>query len=74
MDPDLILVVGIVLTILCLPSLLSAFAESRPPRTAAILGLAGAIMIVVAVQNYAPGYRISDIPDVFMRVIGRYIN
>ncbi len=73
MDPDLILVIGIILVVLSIPSLLSAFAESRAPRTATILGLVGGVMIVYAVQTYAPGYRISEIPDVFLRVVGRYL-
>jgi hypothetical protein len=73
-DPDLFLVIGAVLLVLAVPSLLSAFAESRPPRTAAILAIAAGILIVVAVRNNPSGYSISELPDVFIRVFGRYIN
>lgn len=74
MDHDLILVVGIVLVVLSIPSFLSAFAESRPPRTATILGLVGGVLIVVAVQGNASGYKISELPEVFVRVFARYIH
>jgi hypothetical protein len=74
MDPDLLLVIGIVVGALALPSLIAAFAESRPPRTATILGLTAAVLIVLAVQGTAQGYRIADIPDVFVRVFARYVH
>ncbi len=74
MDPDLFLVIGVVLAVLAIPSLLTAFSESRPPRTSALLGFAAAVLIVVAVREQPGGYTISELPDVFFRVFGRYIN
>jgi hypothetical protein len=74
MDNDLILVIGIVIGALAIPSLIGAFSESRPPRAAAILFLIGGTLIVTALTRNAVGYAVSDIPDLFVRVIGRYLN
>ncbi|QCO55668.1 hypothetical protein EOK75_07895 [Pseudorhodobacter turbinis] len=72
MDPDLILVVGFVIGLLAIPSLLAAFAESRPPRVAAILALVSVGLVFGAVQINDGGYSVTNIPDVFYNVIGRY--
>jgi hypothetical protein len=74
MDNDLILVIGIVIGALAIPSLIGAFSESRPPRAAAILFLIAGTLIVVALTRNPIGYSVSGIPDVFVRVIGRYLN
>jgi hypothetical protein len=74
MDNDLILVIGIVIGTLAIPSLIGAFSENRPPRAAAILFLIGGTLIVVALTRNPVGYAVSDIPDLFVRVIGRYLN
>jgi formate-dependent nitrite reductase membrane component NrfD len=73
-DNDLILVIGIVLGALAIPSLLSAFSESRAPRAGAILVLLSGVLIAVALSRQTTGYSFSEIPDVFLRVIGRYTN
>jgi len=74
MDTDLILVVGIVLSALAIPALLSAFSESRPPRAGAIMILIGGVLVVVALSQNTPKYTFAEIPDVFLRVIGRFVN
>lgn len=74
MDTDLVLVVGILLAALAIPSLLSAFSESRPPRAGAIMVLIGGILIVVALTQSPTGYNFGEIPDVFLRVIGGFVN
>ena len=74
MDTDLYLVVGIVVCVLAIPSLLSAFVEGRPPRGGAILVLIGGVLVIVALTNHARGYSFSEIPDLFFRVLGRYIH
>ena len=73
MDTDLILVIGIVITVLSFPSLLAAYAESRAPRAGAIMILIGGVLIIVALTRHGQGYTFADIPDVFVRVISRYI-
>jgi len=74
MDPDLLLVVGIVLGVLAVPSILSAFSEGRAPRAASITVLIAGVLVVVALQTKGGGYTISDIPQAFYAVIGRYIH
>jgi formate-dependent nitrite reductase membrane component NrfD len=74
LDNDLILVIGIILGALAIPSLLASFAESRPPRTGAILVLISGVLIAVALTRQTTGYSFAELPDVFLRVIGRYTN
>jgi hypothetical protein len=74
MDPDLFLVIGLVLAVLTIPSLLSAYSESRAPRAASVVVLVAGVLIVIALTNKAGGYTIAEIPDVIFRVIGRYLN
>ena len=72
LDTDLLLVIGIVLGALSIPSLLSAYSESRAPRAGAVIVLVSGVLIVVALSRHASGYSFAEIPDVFLRVIGRY--
>ena len=71
MDTDLILVIGIVVLILSIPSLLSAYAEARAPRAGAVLVLIGGVLVAVALTKHTAGYSFSELPSVFVRVIGR---
>ena len=74
MDTDLILVIGIVVLILSIPSLLSAYAEARAPRAGAVLVLIGGVLVAVALTKHTAGYTFSELPSVVVRVIGRYTN
>jgi hypothetical protein len=74
MDTDLFLVIGVVVLALSVPSLLSSWMEGRVPRAAAILILIGGVLVVTALSQHARGYSFAEIPDVFFRVIGRYVN
>lgn len=74
MDADLFLVIGVTLGVLTVPSLLSAFSESRAPRVAAILVLISATLIALALTRKPEGYSISEIPHVYKRVLDRYLN
>lgn len=73
MDYDLVLVVGIVVGVLTVPSLFSAFMDGRAPRAGAILALIAGVLIAVAVGQRPGGYAIADIPDAFLRVFDRYV-
>lgn len=73
MDAELMFVVGTVLCGFSVPSILSAMADSRPPRAAAIILLIGGVLVVVAIGQRPGGFAINDIPNVFFRVIGRYL-
>jgi hypothetical protein len=74
LDSDLFLVIGLVIAVLTIPSMLTAFTEGRTPRAAAILILIAGVLIVVALNRHPGGYSFSDIPDAFVRVFDRYIN
>jgi len=74
MDPDLMLVIGLVIGGFSIPSMLGAFADGRVPRTAAIVVLIGGGLIALAVNGKPSGYALADIPDVFLSVVARYIN
>jgi hypothetical protein len=74
MDTDLFLTIGIVLGVLTIPSLLSAWSESRFPRFALIMLLAAAGLIVVALTQKPGGYAFGEIPNVMLHVVGRYVN
>ena len=74
MDSDLMFVIGAVLLGLSIPSILSAYADSRPPRAAVIVLLIGGTLVVVALGQKPGGIALADIPDIFFRVIGRYLN
>lgn len=73
MDPDLALVIGIILAVFSVPSVLSAFSEGRAPRVAAFTIVAAGALILWSLSSQPEGYRIQDIPDAFVRVIARYL-
>lgn len=74
MNNDQILVIGIIVFALSLPSILAAYSESRAPRAGAILLLVGGVLVVVALVRQPTGYTFSEIPTVFARVIGGLLN
>ncbi len=73
MDYDLLLVVGLVIAILTIPSMLSAWIEDRPPRTAALLVLMALGLVIAALSQNPRPYTVERIPHVFIEVIGRYL-
>ena len=74
MDPDLFLVIGIVIAVLTIPSLVSAFIEGRTPRAGAVLILIAGTLIVLALNGNPGGYALREIPDAFYRVASRFTN
>ena len=74
MNNDQMLVIGIVLCALSLPSLLAAFSENRAPRLGALLLLIGGVMLVAALTRKPTGYSFDEIPHVFVSVIGGLLN
>ncbi len=74
MDPDLMLVIGLVVGGFSIPSIMGALADGRVPRAAAIAVMVAGGLIVLAVREQPGGYALNDIPDVFVEVVARYIN
>tara|TARA_R110002020_G_scaffold327121_4_gene542879 strand:+ start:62650 stop:62874 length:225 start_codon:yes stop_codon:yes gene_type:complete len=72
-DNDLVLVVGIILAVLSIPSILSAISDRRAPRASAITVLIAGGLILFAVQGKPGGYSLEQMPDVVMNLIARYM-
>ncbi len=74
MDTDLMLVTGIILGVMSIPAMLSAFTEGRAPRLASVVVLIAGILIFVAVTDRSGGYTFPELPQVFGRVFSRLFN
>lgn len=73
MDPDLALVIGIVLGVLSVPSILSALSDRRAPRASAVTILIAGGLVLFATQNKPGGISLDQIPDTFVSVLARYM-
>ena len=73
MDPDLALVLGLLITALSIPSMLSAFSDRRAPRASIVTILIGGGLIIYAVHAQPGGYAINQVPNVVASVIARYL-
>jgi len=69
MNNDFILVLGVVIGVLAIPSVIGAFSSGRPPRTATILFMIGGSMIAWAVYQQPNTYNVDTFPDVFVSVV-----
>ncbi|RYG89481.1 hypothetical protein EU803_17270 [Loktanella sp. IMCC34160] len=74
MDTDLYFVIGLIVAGFSIPPIFGALSEGRAPRAAAIAILIGGGLVALAVNERPGTYSISEIPDAFVRVVGRYIN
>jgi hypothetical protein len=73
MDTDLMLVVGIVLGVLSVPALISAFSEGRPPRAASIIVLVAGTLVVLALSQRPSGYTFDEVIGAFRNVFARFL-
>lgn len=71
MQSDIMLVVGIILAVMSLPSMIGAITDGEAPRAGAIVAMIATGLITFAIISKPSGYAIAEIPDVFLRVIGR---
>lgn len=71
LNSDLYLVLGIIISAFAVPAVISAFADSRPPRAAAVAVLVGGGLIVLAFVRHPGGYTPGQISAVFARVLAR---
>jgi len=74
MDPDVMLITGLGLAVLSLPSIISAWAEARAPRVGAIVLIAGLALCVYAFTQKDGGYRPSDVPTILYSFIGEMLS
>ncbi len=73
MDVDLFYVIGLVISVFSIPPIIGALSEGRAPRVAAIMVLIGGGLIAIAVNERPGAYTLKNTPDVFVRVVGRFI-
>ncbi|MGB3178006.1 MAG: hypothetical protein WBA90_09030 [Albidovulum sp.] len=73
MSPDLMLVIGLLLVILSIPALISAFSSDNSLRGATALATVGAGLMLLAELSNPDGYQPSDIPFVILSVIATII-
>ncbi|WP_372839719.1 hypothetical protein [Phaeovulum sp.] len=73
-DSDLFLVIGLIIAAVAIPSIISAFSDSRAPRAAAVGVVLGGVMVLAAIVTKPGGYSASQIPNVFAQVFARVLN
>ncbi len=66
---DLIMVLGSGILLLAFPAIVGAFSRGEPPRAAMLALFAGGCLIVYANASRPGGYSLSEMPDVFVRVV-----
>ncbi|MEM6303727.1 MAG: hypothetical protein AAF744_03350 [Pseudomonadota bacterium] len=72
-DPDLALVLGIVIGGFSIPSILSALSDRRAPRASALTILISGGLILYAINERPGGLTLEQIPDIFVNVLARYM-
>ncbi len=72
MDYDLLLILGLVLLFLSIPSLMSALIDDRPPLVAGLGILLGIGMAAWGVIGGNQGLNPAALPHLFFEVLGRY--
>ena len=74
MEPDLVLVIGLVLVAFSIPSMMSAISDGRAPRASALTILIAGGLVLYALRSQPGGYTMAEIPEVFVRVFATYVN
>ncbi len=74
MDLDLLFVIGVCLVVLLVPAIFSAILDGRTPRTPALLVIISCFLIGYPIFERPGAYSFANIPDVFAKVVGQYIN
>jgi hypothetical protein len=70
---EFILVFGIVIGILTIPSMFRAAIDGNPPRAAALAIVVAGGMIVYAVYTTPGGFSVNELPDMFTRVVKSFL-
>ncbi|WP_458791528.1 hypothetical protein [Yoonia sp. MH D7] len=73
MDLDLLFVLGCVITVFSIPAIVSAFSDGRTPRYPALILMIGFAMAAYAINERPNAYTFETVPDVFAKVVGRYL-
>lgn len=70
-EADLILVIGLVLGLLAIPAMFSAWVDGRAPRGAALTVLIAGGLVTFAASRKPGGYDLDGLPHVVLGVIAR---
>ncbi len=70
MHPDQIVVIGLLLIVLAIPSMIRAYADGRPPRVASVVLLSGMGLGVYAQLHKPGGYDLAGLAEAVYVVIG----
>lgn len=73
MDTDLIIVSGLAVLMLSIPSAVAAFAERRTPWAALVVVIIGAAILGYGWQNHPEPMTLAEVPHVIIRIIARVI-
>lgn len=73
LDPDLALVIGLIICGFSIPSMMSALTDGRTPRASALTLLIAFSLLLYAMSQKPSGYSLRDVPDAFANVAGRYL-
>lgn len=65
---------GMVLALLAIPAVISAFSSDRPLKGALTLAVTGSALMLAAYATKPEGYRADEIPKVIGSVVGRLLN
>ncbi|WP_298360388.1 hypothetical protein [uncultured Litoreibacter sp.] len=70
---EFILVFGIVIGVLAIPAIMSAWMDGSAPRVASFAVVISGAMIVYAIYNTPGGYSVNELPDIFTRVVASFL-
>ncbi|MFV2001618.1 MAG: hypothetical protein ACC619_01405 [Paracoccaceae bacterium] len=73
MTNDFLLVLGIILAILSVPAMISAYASSQKPRSALVMLVLGGGLISWAVYQQPNTYSLDGLPELFVSVLANLI-
>ncbi len=74
MNADMLLVGGLLIAGLALPSILSSYADRRSLRIAIIMLLLGGGLVLVAMNTKPGGYTLREVPRAFYSVLADFLS
>lgn len=70
---ELILVLGMMISLLAVPGIFGALVDGRAPRGAAVSVAVGGGMIVYAISQTPGGISLNEVPNIITRVVGSFL-
>lgn len=72
MDPDLALVIGIVIGLFTVPSIMSVISDKRASGVPIFIVFVAGCFLFYAMWQKPSGYKLREIPGVFQNVLDRF--